>query len=94
MLPYYPARDGYPSMFEADDDAGSAVAAPELAPAGCTSCCKSTSGAADRERPRSALPKHRYWRNQGETRITKEGAAIPRNSTARSDWVARRRVVS
>jgi len=49
MLPYYPARDGYPSMFEADDDAGSAIAAPELAPAGCTSCCKSTSGAAGRE---------------------------------------------
>ena len=45
MLPYYPARDGYPSMFEADDDAGCAAV--------CASTCKSTFSAADRERLRS-----------------------------------------
>jgi len=33
MLPYYPARDGHPAMFETDDDAASAVGATELAPA-------------------------------------------------------------
>jgi hypothetical protein len=26
MLPYYPTRDGHPSMREADDDAGSPIA--------------------------------------------------------------------
>jgi hypothetical protein len=62
MQPYYPARDGHPAMFEADDDTASAIGATELAPA--VGISKSTSGAADRERLRSALPKHCYWRSQ------------------------------
>jgi len=33
MQPYYPARDGHPAMFEADDDTASAIGATELAPA-------------------------------------------------------------
>jgi hypothetical protein len=30
MTPYYPARDGYPSMFEADGNAGAAVGGKPL----------------------------------------------------------------
>ena len=94
MLPYHPARDGYPPMSEADDDVGSAIGATDLAPAVCTSTCKSTSGVADCERLRSALPKHCCWRGQAETRMAKEGSAIPRSSTVRSGCFGRRIVTA
>ena len=78
MLPYYPARDGYPSMFEADD-ARSAIGATELAPAICTSTRKCTSGTPDRERLPSAAPRHRHWRSHAKPWIARKESAIPRN---------------
>jgi hypothetical protein len=88
MLPYYPAHDGYPSMFEADVDAV-LLWSDGTAPAVFISTYKPTSGAANRERLRSALPKHCHSRSQAETRIAEE-SAIPRNSTVRSGWFAGR----
>jgi len=96
MLPYYPARDGYPSMFEADEDAGSAIGATELHQPFVDRLASRLPVRRVRERLRSALPKHCYWPSQAETRIAKqaetrvakEESAIPGNSTVRSGWFA------